>query len=568
MIKLKLGSHYQALIIATIIGVGVGLLVTGFLELIEWVQWLFFHGRSEKLFASIARLSPWWVILLTPALGGLVAGLLIYWFIPDKRNHGVADVIESCALKGGHIDTKTGLVAIIAAGTALGTGGSVGREGPAVHVGATLGSWLAQRLKLTVNHSLTLVGCGVAAAVAASFNAPIAGVFFAIEVIVGQYALKVFAPVVIASVSSTLVIRSFVGDTPAFSLPDHTITSLWEIFAFGLLGSISAFLGFALIRSIGEIQRRWSLTKIPAWVRPGVAGLGVGAIGIFVPEVLSVGYEATNLALTESLSWKILFVFLLAKFVATVIALGSGMPGGVFSPSLFLGAMLGGVFWYIIQPIVPELASSQNAYAIVGMASVAAAVLGAPISTLLIVFELTADYKLTVAVMIGTTMANLMLRQLGYTSFFHWQLASRNVDVRQDRSKQLLHTHSIENLISQQFGIAQSMQSLRQGCNILADSTYYILFLVNADGSLSGSLRSKHLMAAMVQNDSEMEMDQWALSRHVSVLPNASLQTALEMMTEHDINYLPVVKDFDQYEVEGIVYQVDLLDYANHSLAV
>ncbi len=568
MIKLKLGSHYQALIIATVIGVGVGLLVTGFLELIEWVQWLFFNGRSEKLFASIARLSPWWVILLTPALGGLVVGLLIYWFIPDKRNHGVADVIESCALKGGDIDTKTGLVAIIAAGTALGTGASVGREGPAVHIGATLGSWLAKRLKFTVNNSLMLVGCGVAAAVAASFNAPIAGVFFAIEVVIGQYALKVFAPVVVASVSSTLVIRSFLGDSPAFSLPDHTITSLWEIFAFGFLGAISAFLGFALIRSVGEIQRRWSLTKIPTWVRPGIAGLGVGAIGIFVPEVLSVGYEATNLALTESLGWKILFIFLLAKFVATVIALGSGMPGGVFSPSLFLGAMLGGVFWYIVQPIVPELASSQNAYAIVGMASVAAAVLGAPISTLLIVFELTADYKLTVAVMIGTTMANLVLRQLGCTSFFHWQLASRNVDVRQDRSKQLLHTHSIETLITQQFGMARPTQSLSQGCNTLAESTYYILFLVNDDGSLSGSLRSKHLMAAMVQNNPEMKMDQLALSRRVSVLPNTSLQIALELMAEHDINYLPVVKDFDQYEVEGIVYQVDLLDYANHSLAV
>ncbi len=566
MFRIGLSSRYGFLVLAMCVGLTVGFSVVAFLELIEWIQGLFFTEGSEKRFATIASQSPWWVILLAPALGGLIVGLLITWLIPEKRSHGVADVIEASALKGGKISAKTGLVSILAASTALGSGASVGREGPAVHMGATWGSWLAKRLNLTSTHTLTLVGCGVAAAVAGSFNAPIAGVFFALEVVLGQYALKVFAPVVIASVSSTVVCRQLLGDSPAFALPEQTTTSLWEVFAFGLLGVTAALLGKALIESIESVQSRWAKTQVPGWLRPGLAGLAIGGMGIFYPHILSVGYEATNLALTESLTLFMLAALLLTKFIATALALGSGMAGGIFSPSLFLGAMLGGIFWHIAQPVAPEFATNQAGYAIVGMASVAAAVLGAPISTLLIVFELTADYRLTIAVMIGTTIANLILQQLGHRSFFHWQLKMRGVSINYDRNELLLHSHSIEPLISQQYGLEAPDHSLQQGSQTLMASPHYVLLLVDDNGAFSGSVRSKVLMTELLRSGQNTALQEIASPRDVCVLPNASLQTVLAMMSKHDMNYLPVVKDLQTYQLVGIVYQVDVLDYMNHSL--
>ena len=281
--------------------------------------------------AAVAEL-PWWQIVLVPTLGGLVVGLLVRYFQDGARPHGVADVMEAGVLHGGRLSLKEGAVAALGAIVSIGSGASVGREGPAVHIGASLASWLGQRLKLSRSLALTLLGCGVAAAVTASFNAPIAGAFFALEVVIGHYALSAFAPVVIASVAGTIVARVHLGDFPAFVISDSSLFSFLELPAFAILGLVCAVVAVIFMRGILFTQAAWARTKVPGWLRPALAGAAVGAIAIVLPEILGVGYEATDRALNEAVPLWLLIALIAAKIAATSLSLGSGFVGGVFIP--------------------------------------------------------------------------------------------------------------------------------------------------------------------------------------------------------------------------------------------
>ena len=273
----------------------------------------------------------------------------------------------------------------------LGVGASAGREGPMVHLGASLASALAHRLELSPNLSRTILGCGVAAAVAASFKAPIAGVFFALEVVIGHYALSTFAPVVVASVAGTVISHIHLGELPAFILPAYEIVSAWEFPAFFLLGGVSAVIAMIFMWSIIVADDVVERVPVPGWLKPAAGGLVVGAVAIAFPQILGVGYGATDAALKELIPLTLLIALIALKVVMTAVSLGCRFGGGVFSPPLFIGAMTGGAFGIIATGVFPELAAHHGAYAMVGMSAVAAAVLGAPISTILIVFELTGD---------------------------------------------------------------------------------------------------------------------------------------------------------------------------------
>ncbi len=293
---------------AGLIGVAAAYGSIRFRELIALIQGAGFASMGGPLVAA-AQL-PWWQIVLVPTLGGLTVGLLVRFFQAGARPQGVADVVEASVFKGGRIALKQGVVAALGATISIGSGASVGREGPAVHIGASLASWLGQRLKLSRSLSLTLLGCGVAAAVSASFNAPIAGAFFALEVVIGHYALSAFAPVVIASVAGTIVARVHLGDYPAFILDDFELVSFLELPAFALLGVVSAGVAVVFMHGILLTHSAWRSSAVPGWLRPALAGAAVGAIAIAMPEILGVGYEATDRALHGALPLWLLIALL------------------------------------------------------------------------------------------------------------------------------------------------------------------------------------------------------------------------------------------------------------------
>ncbi|MGI9381961.1 MAG: chloride channel protein [Methyloligellaceae bacterium] len=426
-------------LLALFIGTGAAYLAILFRWIIGFAQLPWLGTTSERVYEAAAGL-PWWVLLLAPAAGGLVVGLLIQYVVPGRRAYGVADVIEARALLGCRIPARTGVASALVSAISLGAGASAGREGPVVHLGATLASVLEEFFKLPHSARRTLLACGVAAAVSASFNAPIAGVLFAHEVILAHYALRAFVPIVIASVAATVIARVHLGDFPAFIIPEFQITSYWEFPAFALLGLTCATVAILFEFGIVAADRVARSIEVPLWTRPVIGGLMVGAIAIFFPQVLGVGYDATDAALNQQFSLGLLFALLVAKTAATAITLASRFGGGVFSPSLYLGAMTGGAFGFIAAAAFPEIASSDGLYAIVGMGAVAAAVLGAPISTTVIVFELTGGYEMTIALLLAVSISNGLTQAVHGQSFFHWQLSTRGLFLQEGAHKHIVRS--------------------------------------------------------------------------------------------------------------------------------
>lgn len=426
-------------LVAVAIGIAVAYAVILFRTAIGVVQLPWLGTMGEKV-ATLAAIQPAWLIVLAPATGGLVVGLMLQFLLPARRAAAVADVIEARALHEARLPFWSGIGSAAVSAISLGSGASAGREGPAVHLGATLASGLARYLNLPTSAQRALLGAGVAAAVSASFNAPIAGALFALEVVMGHYALSAFVPIVIASVGATAVTRVHLGDFPAFIVPTYQIESFLEFPAFALLGLVCGAVAVSFHLSMTFTDGVARRVPCPLWLRPVVGGVMVGLIGLMLPEILGVGYEATDAAIRGNYALVFLLALLFAKIAATSITLASRFGGGVFSPSLYLGAMAGGAFGLIAASVFPELASSHGLYAIVGMGAVSAAVLGAPISTTLIVFELTGGYGVTIALLLAVSIATGMMQAIVGRSFFHWQLSTRGLVLHEGPHKRLLQT--------------------------------------------------------------------------------------------------------------------------------
>ncbi len=417
-------------LLALLIGTFVSWAAIIFREAISLIQlpWL---GTTTERVASAASSLPWYVIVAAPMIGGLLVGLLLQHVQPMQRSFSVADVIEARVKGGRGLPFWPGISSAVITVLSLGSGASAGREGPVVHLGATIGASFGRLLQLPDSAHRILLACGVASAVSASFNAPIAGVLFAHEVILGHYAMSAISPIAIASVTGTVFSRLWFGDVAAFVVPTHQITSYWEFPAFALLGLTSA--AVAIIFQFALTGTEWIARNVslPLWTRPVIGGLAVGVIALAFPDVLGVGYETTDAALRDQLPLTMLFILLIAKTAATAITLASRFGGGIFSPSLYLGAMTGGAFGLIAASVFPQLASSEGLYAILGMGGVAAAVLGAPFSTTMIVFELTGGYALSIALLLTVSIATGLTQAVHGKSYFHWQLGMRGYFVNE-----------------------------------------------------------------------------------------------------------------------------------------
>lgn len=425
-------GQIQFWFIALAVGIAAGFAALLFRKGVNALQTFVYGTEDVRLLHSFAESLPWYLILIIPIVGGLVVGIILHLFTKDGRARSVADVIYGAALRDGRVETKTGLASALASLITLGTGGSTGREGPVVHLAAVISTWVNRRILADGITGRDLLGCAVAAAVSASFNAPIAGALFALEVVLRHFAVHAFAPIVIASAAGTVINRLEFGGVVEFSLGTvNEVQFYQELPAYLLLGLVSGLVAVVLMRAIfvaddlgTEVQTRLS---IPRWLRPAVAGAMLGGIAIFYPHIIGVGYETTYLALNGQLLIWDAIVFAVIKTAAVAITMAGRMGGGVFSPSLMIGALTGLSFGLIATSIFPEVSGSISLYALAGMGAVAAAVLGAPISTTLIVFELTGDWQTGLAVMVAVSLSTALASQLVDRSFFLTQLERRNI---------------------------------------------------------------------------------------------------------------------------------------------
>ncbi len=425
-------GQFQFWLIALLIGIGAGFAALLFRLGIEALQSFVYGVDNVNRLHSFAETLEWYWILVIPIAGGLVTGVVLHKFTPDGRVRTVSDVIEGAAMKEGRVEMRAGIASAFASLVTLATGGSSGREGPVVHLASVISSWVSDRLNANGITGRDLLGCAVAAAVSASFNAPIAGALFAMEVVLRHFAIHTFAPIVIASVSGTLISRWEFGDVTEFIMPVASRLQFYvELPAFLILGIVCGIVATILMKSIFWAEDIGNLVqsklRMARWLRPAFAGGLLGLLAIWFPHIIGVGYETTLAALTGELVLHEAVVFAVLKIVAVSITMAGRMGGGVFSPSLMVGALTGLGFGLIATGILPEVSGSHSLYALAGMGAVAAAVLGAPISTTLIVFELTGDWQTGLAVMLTVSISTAIGSRMVDRSFFMTQLERRNI---------------------------------------------------------------------------------------------------------------------------------------------
>jgi CIC family chloride channel protein len=428
------GSTSGLQVLAVAVGIGAGLGAVGFRWLIVGATWLL-SGHSDYA-DSPGAANPFvpglgrWFLILVPVIAGVVYGPLIYLFAREARGHGVPEVMYAVAERSGRIRPRVSAVKALASAICIGGGGSVGREGPIVQIGSALGSSLGQMVRLPASRLRVLVACGAAGGIAATFNAPIAGVFFALELILADFAVESFAAVVLAAVAASVIGRAAFGDHPFLHLPAFTISSPVQYLCYALLGVGAAGVGVGFSRALYAIEdicdRLW---RGPEWLRPAVGGVLLGAVLLVLPQMYGVGYPILGAAVSGHYVIAFLLVLMVGKVLATSLTIGIGGSGGVFAPSLFIGAMFGAAFGQALHALGTGLAPTPGAYALVGMGAVFAAAARAPITAVLIMFELTGDYRIILPLMLAIALAAGVSKILSPDTIYTRKLARRGIDL-------------------------------------------------------------------------------------------------------------------------------------------
>ncbi len=423
------------MVLALLVGVGAGLGAVAFRYMIVGFTYLFtgHHDFSAAGHASNPLISGAgiWFVLAVPVVGGLIYGPLVSRFAPEARGHGVPEVMYAVDRQGGRMRAQVPIVKSLASALCIGSGGSVGREGPIVQIGSALGSVVGQLFRLPESHLRLLVACGAAGGIAATFNAPIAGVFFALELILRNFETRSFGLVVLSSITADAIGRAAFGNHPFLSLPSFTFSSPLELLLYAGLGVLATAVGLGFIRVLysGEdvADRLWG--HRPEWLRPAVGGVLLGVLLLAVPEMYGVGYPVLQNAVSGRYVILVLVGLLAAKILATSLTMWIGGSGGVFAPSLFMGAMLGSAYGAIAHGLFPELAISAGAYGLVGMGAVFAATSRAPITAVLIIFELTGDYRIILPLMFAIVLATTLSNAVSADTIYTLKLRRRGIDL-------------------------------------------------------------------------------------------------------------------------------------------
>ena len=402
--------------LSILIGALTGVCSVGFIRLLELCTNLFFVSLASPLdFFGTARL------LLLPAVGRLIVGPLIWRYAREARGHGVPEVMKAITTGGARIPIRVAVVKILASTVTIGSGGTAGREGPMVQFGATLGSSLGQLYKLSSYHLRTLVACGAAGGIAATFNAPIAGAIFSLEVLMGQTS-PAFLLVLLSSVTSSIVSRSLLGNYPAFLVPPYELVSSWEVLLYIPLGLLCAVAARIFVHTLYKAEEIFEAWNFRPYLKPAVGALAVGVVGTHLPEVFGNGLSTVEKALHASLSWQVLSILFLAEIFCNSATLGSGGSGGVFAPALYIGAMLGGAFGSLVHFLFPMATAGAGAYSLVGMAAVFGGAAHAPLSAILILFEMTNDYQIILPLMAATVTSVSLSQRLATDSIYTLKL--------------------------------------------------------------------------------------------------------------------------------------------------
>ncbi len=578
----KLTSRWRApedlVLLGTALAVGIstGIAAILFRYMITIVEWVGYTWIPE--------VTGMWgraYIVFVPALGGLLVGLLIYHLVQEAKGSGIPEVMEAVALHGGRIRPLVGPLKALASSLTIGSGGSAGREGPIVQIGSAIGSTIGQWLNLSEGRLSNLVACGAAAGIAATFNAPIAGVIFALEVVLGgRFTVRYFSSVVIAGVAASIIGRVAFGDIPAFLIPsEFGVDNLWEYLLYPLLGILAALVGAGFTRFLyagGDFFDKLKL--VPEWAHPAIGGAMLGMLALLyplvrltqpvtwdrVPHIFNVGYDVIEAVLASELTFSVVLTLLFLKILATVLTLGSGGSGGVFAPSLFIGALLGASFANFVDRLIPGLIADPGAYALVGMAAVVAATAHAPITAVIILFELTGDYRIILPLMLTVVVSTLLAqRLLNNESIYTLKLTRRGVRLSRGRDQDILQNVMVREVAQRtHLRTAPLDMTLIDLADYLSHSHLNGLPVLDDRGALWGVVAisdvEKALSAGM---DTETTVKDIGITwPHLKVaFMDEPIGEVLTRMGTGDLGRLPVVSRQDPYELLGMIRRQDII---------
>ncbi len=552
------------IILSVIVGVCAGLGAVGVRQLIRWITELSFGGYER--FLEVLKTLPASRKILAPAIGGLIVGPIIYFFAKEAKGHGVPEVMLAVLMKDGKIRPRVAFVKAIASAISIGSGGSVGREGPIVQIGASLGSTVGQYFNLERRDIQTLVACGAAGGIAAAFNAPIAGALFSVEIILGDFGVAALSPIIISSVISTIVARHFEGNLVAFVVPPYTLNSPFELLPYTFLGLVAGLVAILFIITLYYFEDWFENAPIPEYIQPMIGGFIVGIMGIYFPYVYGVGYESINGALHNQWPLYILILMIPMKILATSITLGSGGSGGIFAPSLFLGAATGGAVGVITHALFPQ-AASAGAYALVGMGAVVAATTQAPITAIIIIFELTQNYRVIAPLMFTCIISTLIATAIKRESIYTLKLKLKGIELVEGREESILKQIKIDSVVKEGvfFYIHHNLKYIIDTVLSVNQSIFPVL---NPSNRLVGILTLNNIKSVFYEKEAlaELVIAEDIAEEPVFLTEDSNLQDAMDIEGRYSIEEIPVVKDRDSMDYRGIVHIHDVINLYNFEI--
>jgi len=483
-----------------------------------------------------------WFVLIVPVIGGLLYGPLVSRFAPEARGHGVPEVMYAVNRQGGRMRPQVPAVKSLASALCIGTGGSVGREGPIVQIGSALGSITGQFMHVSEEHLRLLVACGAAGGISATFNAPIAGVFFALELILRDFETRSFGLVVLSSVTADAIGRAAFGDHPFLSLPTFAFSSPVELALYAGLGVLATGVALSFVRVLyaGEdlSDRLWG--RRPDWLRPAIGGILLGLLLLAVPQMYGVGYPVLQRAIAGHYVLLALVGLLAAKILATSLTMWIGGSGGVFAPSLFMGAVLGSAYGTVAHHLLPHLAASPGAYGLVGMGAVFAGASRAPITAVIIIFELTGDYSvilpLMFAVVVATAVSNAITRDTIYTL----KLRRRGIDIDRATPPSLMAQITVAEAMDQPPAPLSPEEPVEALLAHFANEQSDTLPVLDSQGRLLGVIDASELERAIEEGGAELTAA-GLLRAAPEVHDEDSLESAVRVLTGKDEDGVPVL---------------------------
>ena len=554
--RFHIGDNAFHLLLATIIGGLAGLGAVAFILLIRFFEKLFFGG----IFPAMG--SSHYLIFLIPLLGGLLIGPLIQRFPREAKGDGVPSAMETIALHGGIIRPRTVGLRTLTAAVTIGSGGSVGREAPIAQIGAAIGSIVGQFLKVTATRMRIFVACGAAGGIAAVFNAPIGGVFFSLEVLLGDFSAASFAPIVIASVVSTAVARLLLGNVLIFQVPPYILSGFQDLVISAILGAFCGLAAVFFMRGLESAEKHFSSSPIPIWARAAVGGGITGLIAIFFPHVLGTDATTLDAAFEGTFPWFLLLLIGYLKIVATTFSLGSGGSGGVLGPAVFIGGILGAFVGTVANAWFPGHVGFIGGYALIGMAAFLAPVIGGPITSILILFEMAGNYAIILPLLVAVVNAMLVAQQFSRYSLYTHKLHEKGIDLVSGREESILKQVRVADVMREKFHTVSPSESFGNLATFFFSSKIDYLYLTGRQGDLVGVVSLADLRPHL------KEESLWPLVcaqdvatlDPVAVMPSESLLDALNKFSYRNVAQLPVVSDPHSRKLIGVVRRSDLLD--------